>query len=430
MAPLYRGLTAAAAPALALWLRRRELLGKEDGARLSERRGIAGRTRPPGALAWLHAASVGESMSVLALVAELRRRWPSVGILFTSGTLTSAQLLAERLPPGCVHQYAPLDVPAWVSRFLDHWQPGAVLWVESEFWPNTIAEIERRGLPLALINARLSPRSYARWRSAGALLRPPLHAFAPCLAQDESTAQRLTSLGARHVQCLGNLKFDAEPLPADAAELQRLKNAVGGRPTWLAASIHPGEVAAVAAAHRALAARHPQLLTVVVPRHPPRGGEIAAVFADAGLRAAQRSAGRMPGPDIDVYVADTLGELGLFYRLCDIVFVGGSLIAHGGQNALEAARLGSAIVLGPHMFNFTEAAAALLAAGGAEQIADAAGLAEAVGRLLAAPALVKERAAAAQRVADAGRGAVGRVTDALAPLFEPLAIAKDDRASA
>jgi 3-deoxy-D-manno-octulosonic-acid transferase len=430
MAPLYRGLTSAAAPALALWLRRRELQGKEDGTRLAERRGIAGRPRPQGPLVWLHAASVGEAMSVLPLVDRLRQRWPSVALLFTSGTLTSAQLLAERLPAGTFHQYAPLDVPAWVSRFLDHWRPGAVLWVESELWPNTIAEIERRRIPLALVNARLSPRSFQRWRSASALLRPPLQAFDPCLAQDETTAERLTALGARHVRCLGNLKFDAEPLPANAGELARLEKAIGPRPAWLAASIHPGEVAAIAAAHRTVAARQAQLLTVVVPRHPPRGPEMAAAFAGAGLRVAQRSAGLLPGPDTDVYVADTLGELGVFYRLCSVVFVGGSLIAHGGQNPLEAARLHSAIVFGPHMFNFSEATTALLATGGAEQVADASGLAEAVARLLAEPALVKARAAAAERIADSGRGALERVADALAGLFEPLAAPKDQRASA
>src|SRR5258708_9171615 len=224
---------------MGLWLRRREILGKEDGARLGERRGIAGRVRPPGPLVWLHAASVGESMSVLPLVTRLRARWPSVGILFPTGPVTSAQLLAERLPSGCFHQYAPLDVPPWVARFLDHWQPGAVLWVESEFWPNTIAEIRRRGLPLALINARLSPRSFQRWRSAAPLLRPPLHAFDPRLPQDDTLATRLAALGAPPLRCLGNLKFDAEPLPADDAELVPMRRAIGSRPVWLAASLPP-----------------------------------------------------------------------------------------------------------------------------------------------------------------------------------------------
>ncbi len=419
--PLYRGLTRAAAPAIALWLRRREILGKEDGARLGERRGIAGRVRPPGPLVWLHAASVGESMSVLPLVTRLRARWPSVGILFTTGTVTSAQLLAERLPSGCFHQYAPLDVPPWVARFLDHWQPGAVLWVESEFWPNTIAEIRRRGLPLALINARLSPRSFQRWRSAAPLLRPPLDAFDPCLAQDDTVATRLAALGAHHVRCLGNLKFDAEPLPADDAELVPMRRAIGSRPVWLAASLHPGEVEAVANAHRTLAAAVPEVLTLVVPRHPARGGEMAGVFAGMGVRVGQRSAGASPGPDTDVYIADTMGELGLFFRLAKIVFMGGSLVPHGGQNALEAARLGCAVILGPHMFNFTEATAALLAADGAEQIAAAPDLAPAVSRLFADAAMAASRAAAAERVAESGRGAAQRVVDALAPLFETLA---------
>src|SRR5258708_3162124 len=350
---------------MGLWLRRREILGKEEGARLGERRGIAGRVRPPGPLVWLHAASVGESMSVLPLVTRLRARWPSVGILFTTGTVTSAQLLAERLPSGCFHQYAPLDVPPWVARFLDHWQPGAVLWVESEFWPNTIAEIRRRGLPLALINARLSPRSFQRWRSAAPLLPPPLDAFDPCLAQDVTVATRLAALGAHHVRCLGNLKFDAEPLPADDAELLPIRPALGGRPERLA---------------------------LVVPGHPAGGGEMAGVFAGMGVRVGQRSAGASPGPDTDVYIADTMGELGLFFRLAKIVFMGGSLVPHGGQNALEAARLGCAVILGPHMFNFTEAPPPLLAAGGAQPIAAPPDLPPALSRLFAPAALGPSRA--------------------------------------
>jgi len=420
IASLYRGLTQAATPLLSIWLDRRERQGKEDAARLDERRGIAGRERPDGPLVWVHAASVGEAMSVLPLVARLRQRWPAVTVLFTSGTVTSAKLLADRLPAGCIHQYAPLDAPAWIGRFLDHWRPDGVLWVESEFWPNTIAELRRRRVPLALINARLSPRSFERWRAVRTLVRPPLEAFDPCLAQDETTAARLTALGAINVRCLGNLKFDAEPLPADDAELAKLRTAIGSRPVWLAGSVHPGEAEAVAAAHNRLAPAHPRLLTVVVPRHPARGADMAAVFRDARLRAGLRSTGAVPDTDTDVYVADTLGELGVFYRLGRIAFVGGSLVPHGGQNPLEPARLGCAVVLGPAMFNFAEATAALIAGGGAEQVTDAAGLAAAVATLLDDPAAVAARADAAKRVADAGRGTVDRVVAALSPMFEPL----------
>lgn len=419
--PLYRGLTRAAAPMLALWLHRRERLGKEDAARLGERRGIAGQPRPDGPLAWLHAASVGEAVSVLPLIERLRLRWPDVTILFTTGTVTSAQLLAGRLPPGCLHQYVPLDVPDWIARFLDHWQPGAVLWIESELWPNTIGELRRRHVPAALVNARLSPRSFARWRAAAPLLRAPLDAFEFCLAQDEATAARLAALGAPAVQCLGNLKFDAEPLAADEAELASLRTALHGRPLWLAASIQPGETDAILAAHRSLAGRHSGLLTVVVPRHPSRGRDIADACRTAGLRAAQRSQGARPTSDLDVYVADTMGELGLFYRLTRIAFIGGSLVPHGGQNALEAARLDNALVFGPHMHNFPEVAAALIAADAAEQVRDDGELAAAVGRLLADAAATAARAAAARRVADTGRGTVARVATALAPLFERLA---------
>ncbi len=420
IAGLYRGLTSVAAPALAGWLRLRLRQGKEDAERIGERRGIAGRQRPAGPLVWLHAASVGEAMSVLPLVTEIRRQWPSVTVLFTSGTMTSAQLLAERLPPGCLHQFMPLDVPAWIDRFLDHWQPGAVLWVESELWPNAIAAIRRRGIPLALINARMSPRSFARWQSVASLVKPPLDAFNPCLAQDETSAARLKALGAGNVQSLGNLKFDAAPLAADDAELARLRDTMGGRALWLAASLHPGEVDAVATAHRTLATTHPGLLTLVVPRHPARGGDIAGLFRSAGLTVIQRSQGALPDATTDVYVADTLGELGLFYRLVSIAFIGGSLVPHGGQNPLEAARLGCAIVTGPHMHNFAEAAKALSGADAIEQIDGGSSLAAAIDRLFRDPAKAKARAQSAQQMAAQGHGTVSRVVQALAPLFENL----------
>jgi 3-deoxy-D-manno-octulosonic-acid transferase len=417
---LYRGLATAAAPGLRAWLANRQKRGKEDPARLGERMGLAGKPRPPGGLVWLHAASVGESLSALPLVARLRAQWPDVTLLFTTGTVTSAQLLAERLPPGCIHQYAPVDVPAWVERFLDHWRPGAVIWVESEFWPNTLAALRARRIPVALVNARLSPRSFARWNAVAPLIRPPLDLFEPCLAQDETIAARLTALGARHVRCLGNLKFDAEKLPVDEAAFAVLHGAIAGRPVWLAASLHPAETPAVAAAHRKIAAGHPGLLTLVVPRHPHRGAEIAAGFSASSLTTAQRSAGAAPGTT-DVYIADTLGELGLFYRAASIVLVGGSLIPHGGQNPLEAARFGCALVLGPHMFNFPEITAALLAAGGAEQIADPDALGPAIESLVQNPRRSESLGAAARAVADSDRGAVERVANALAPLIAPLA---------
>lgn len=418
---LYRCAAGAAAPALRLWLGARQQRGKEDPIRLGERQGIAGQARPPGGLAWIHAASVGEAMSVVPLVARLREQWPDVTLLFTSGTVTSAQLLAERLPAGCIHQYAPLDVPAWIAHFLDHWRPGAVLWVESELWPNTLAALRARRIPVALVNARMSPRSFARWQSVSSLIRPPLDLFEPCLAQDETIAARLTALGARKVQCLGNLKFDAEPLPADDDALAALRSAIGGRPVWLAASLHPAEIPPVAEAHRSLASRHKGLLTLVVPRHPAKGSEMAGSFAAAGLTVAQRSRGIPPG-DSDVYIADTLGELGLFYRVVRVVFVGGSLIPHGGQNPFEAALLGCALVLGPQMFNFPEITPALFAAGAAEQITDGSTLASAVDRLLTDKDEADRRGAAARRLAEANRGAVVRVAGALAPLLAPLGV--------
>lgn len=379
----WRAASALVAPVLPAWLRLRARRGKEVPGRLGERYGIATVARPPGDLLWLHAASVGEAASLLPVLAALHRLRPGLALLITTGTVTSAALLAGRLPrlgPGLrvIHQFAPLDVRPWIRRFLDHWRPAAAAFVESELWPNTILEAAARGIPLALVNARMSVRSHARWRRARGLARTILRRFRIVQAQSGRDAGRLAALGARHVEAPGNLKFAAAPLPADDAELAALRDMIGARPVWLAASTHPGEEEQVLHAHRVLAAIRPELLTVIVPRHPERGAEVAALAAPFPVtRRALREA-----PSGAIWVADTLGELGLFYRLAQVAFVGGSLIPHGGQNPLEAARLGCPVVFGPHTHNFAEAAAALLEAGAAVRVADAAALARAVGDLL------------------------------------------------
>jgi 3-deoxy-D-manno-octulosonic-acid transferase len=329
---------AAGAPLLRAHLRWRAGRGKEIAGRLGERRGEGAR-RPPGRLLWLHAASVGETLSLLPLLDALAERAPDLSVLVTTGTVTAAALLARRLPPALaarvVHRFAPLDVPRWADRFLAGWRPDAGALVESELWPNLIRAARRRGVPLALVNARLSERSARRWRRwAPGLAREMVSAFSPVLAQTPADAARLGALGARLALCVGNLKDAAAPLPADPVELARLRHATAGRPVFLAASTHPGEEAVVLDAHRRAAARLPGLLTVVVPRHPHRG---PAVVAEAGdLAVARRAAGEAPGPGTAVYVADTLGELGLFYRLAGVCLVGGSLVPHGGQNPLGA----------------------------------------------------------------------------------------------
>jgi 3-deoxy-D-manno-octulosonic-acid transferase len=411
---LYRALTVLGGPLIGLYLKRRMARGKEDPARFGERLGRPGLPRPEGRLVWLHAASVGESLSLLPLVERLVAR-PGWRVLMTTGTVTSARLMAERLPQGAVHQYVPVDRPAYARAFLDHWRPDLVLWAESDFWPNLLEAIRRRKLPLVLVQGRISPRSFAGWQRARGFIGRMLSGFTLCLGQTPGDARRLAALGARKVNCLGNLKMAVPPLPADDDALDCLRAALGDRPLWLAASTHAGEEALAARIHRALAGRFPGLLTVIVPRHPERGGAIAAELAAADLRVGLRSAGAMP--DGDVYVADTMGELGLFYRLAPVVFVGKSLIASGGQNPFEPARLGAAVLFGPHMDNFPDMAPAMVAAGAATQVADETALTEAVAALLADPALLAARRAAASAWAESEAGVLDAVVGALSPLL-------------
>ncbi len=393
----------AAAPGLRLLLRVRQARGKEQHGRLAERRGIDPTPRPPGRLIWLHAASVGETMSILPVLAALADGAPDATILLTTGTVTSAKLLAQRLEPGLagrvLHRFAPLDVPAWAARFLEHWRPTVAGFVESELWPNLLAACRVRRIPVMLINARLSDRSLARWRRLPGLARPMLEGLARVLPRSATDAERLRTLGCCRVGEPGDLKLAASPLPVDAAELRRLQGALAGRPVWLAASTHPGEERLILAAHGTLVANHPGLLTIIAPRHPERGASMAG--------AGYRSRGDPP-PAEGVWVADTLGELGLWYRLASIAFVGRSLLPPGGgQNPLEPARLGCAIAVGPHTGNFADHVAMLRAVGGLTVVADDVELARWVDVLLRDPArrqaMAEAAAATVQRHGDLPR---------------------------
>ena len=384
LATLYAAATSLAAPLLRLHLRRRAGRGKEIAARLPEREGIDPTPRPPGRLLWLHAASVGESLSILPLLAALPA---DLAVLLTTGTVTSAALLATRLPQlGLAdrvrHRFVPLDVPAWATRFLDHWQPDAAGFVESEIWPNLLRGCQRRGIPTMLINARLSAGSFARWRRAPRTAQALFGSFAQVQPQSPDDASRLAGLGVRNLLPVGNLKFAAAPLPADAPALAVLQTSLGARPVWLAASTHPGEEILIAAIHAELAATRPGLLTIIVPRHPNRGAELAEALA-----APRRSAGQAPPTESGIWLADTMGELGLLFRACRIVFVGKSLLPPGGgQNPLEPARLGCAVAVGPYTGNFGEACATLHAAGALAVVADQAALTAWVGDMLDHPA--------------------------------------------
>ena len=418
---LYRGASVLAGPAIALYLNHRLARGKEPADRLGERSGIAGRPRPPGPLIWLHAASVGEATSALALIGRLLARQGDGHLLVTTGTVTAAQIMAERLPPGAFHQYVPVDRPVAVRRFLDHWRPDLAVWIESELWPNLVLETARRGTPMALVQGRMSARSYARWRRLPGTIGRLLGAFRICLAQSPADAERLTGLGANAPECPGNLKFAAAPLPVDRAALDQFAASTAGRPLWLAASTHAGEEAAIATAHRAVAVSHPELLTVIVPRHADRGAEIADALDRSGLVVARRSAGAPVAADTEIYLADTMGELGLFYRLAEVIFVGGSLAAIGGHNPLEPALLGAALVAGPHMFNFDQPVEALAAGGAIRRVRTSGDLASVVTELLGDEAARTEMKAAARQVAEADAGVLDRVLARLEPLLPEAA---------
>ena len=398
-APLraYRLFSAAITPLTPLLLAQRLRRGKEHHLRLPERRGVSVIARPPGPLVWLHGASIGELISVLPLIERLGAR--GVNVLVTSGTVSSGGLAEQRLPRDVIHQFVPLDVPRFVRRFLDHWQPDLALFVESDLWPNIMVETSQRGIPMMLINGRLSENSFRRWRYLPATIGDLLRRLDLCLARTPADAQRFGELGAPHVVTTGDLKLDVPAPPADRTRLAALNAAIGGRPVIAAASTHAGEETAVVDAHRRLRANFPRLLTIIVPRHPERGLGVAEIARATGLKTKLRSRGEIPDATTDVYVADTIGELGIIYRLAPIVFVGGSLVRHGGQNPIEPAKLGAAILYGPHVWNFAEIYAALDQAHGAEKVEDPSKLTASFGALLA-------QAEARARVADAARATV------------------------
>ncbi len=427
---LYRAITAVSHPVAAAILAHRTRRGKEDPDRLGERKGIASRPRPDGPLVWIHAASVGETVSVLPLIDRLRAD-NGLAVLLTTGTVTSAQIAEARfgkdgegLTPAnqqpAIHQYVPLDGPRFVRRFLAHWRPGLAVFVESELWPNIIVETAKTGTPLALVNARMSDRSFRRWQRQPAMIRALLARFDVCLAQSQADAERLAALGAKHVSDTGNLKYDAPPPAVDEAELERLARALAGRPCWIAASVHPIEDAAILKADAILRKDRPDLLTIIAPRHPSVGPAIeTAAVGTHRLAVAMRSRGETPDAETAVYIVDTIGEMGLVYRLAPIVFMGGSLIPHGGQNPIEPAKLETAILHGPNVDNFAAVYAALHAAGGAEGVGDAGLLAERVNALLDEPAEVERMSVAAGEAVATLGGALDRSLAALAPVLPP-----------
>ena len=406
----YRAFLTILGPLITLYLWRRRRSGKEDPIRFPERRGIPGRARPSGQLVWLHGASVGEAVSVLQLIDRLLESRPDLNILITTGTVTSSQLLRDRLPARAIHQYVPIDHPRDVQRFLDHWRPDLALWIESELWPNLIATSHQRGIRMLLIQGRLSERSYRRWARMIGFANDILGRFEICLAQDDVAAARYRQLGMRDVRVMGNLKDAAPPLPTNEVDLAQLSAALGERRCWVAASTHPGEEEIVAEAAAILRATYPDFLTVIAPRHPTRGADAVAIFEKRGFTTAQRSNGATFSAT-DVFVVDTIGELGLFYSLADIVYIGGSLVPHGGHNPMEAARLGCVVLHGPHMRNFENMVASLRQMEASAEVTDAASLAAAVATLLEDNTQRQEQIERAKAAAALGAEAIDRIYD-------------------
>jgi 3-deoxy-D-manno-octulosonic-acid transferase len=418
---LYRFLTDLGAPFIGLYLRRRRKDGREDAERFSERFGYASRPRPVGRLVWCHAASVGEAASLLLLIEKLHDVYPDISVLLTTGTVTAARMMESRLPPYALHQYVPIDRAPCIARFLKHWLPALAIWIESELWPNTLAALRQRSVPVVLLNARMSDKSFRNWHRARGWARELMSSFSLCLAQTENDRGRFIALGASPVKCLGNLKYAAAPLPCDAGELARLQGEIANRPVWLMASTHRGEEEMAITAHRAVAAKHRGLLTIIAPRHAARGVEVAQILTASGLPFARRSKGEAITDDTQIYLADTMGELGLLYRLCPVVVLGGSFV-WGGHNPIEAAQLGAAIIFGPRMNNFLEIAREFTFAQAAMPLQHANEMAFAVDYLLTNPDERNKRVQAARLLADQKRHILDQIIVEMDPWLKNASI--------
>lgn len=424
----YRLATRALEPLAPRLLDARAQKGKEDPVRVDERLGYTRAERPGGDLVWLHGVSVGETLSLLPLVERFVKTRPDLTVLVTSGTVTSTQILAERLPDGVIHQYAPVDGPGVVERFLDHWRPALAIFVESELWPNMLLEAHRRGVKLALVSARITEKTVDGWGRFPKSSRALMNTFDRVLPQDQVSAERLKRLGA-HVDELINLKLAGEPLPHDAAAFSRISEAIGDRPVVVAASTHEGEEIAII---RALDKLPDRACLILLPRHPDRAPAIAAALQAEGFAFAMRSRGESIGRDTDIYLADTLNEMGLFLRLADVVVMGGSfapalgLAPVGGHNPLEPARLARPTISGPDASNWATVTSSLAEAGGLILVQGPHELAGVVAPLLADPAAAKAMGERAKRAAAEAGGGLDRLWSLLTPLM-PSAPAKGMR---
>ena len=379
----YLAFSSSAEPLAKAALRKRLKRGKEDKDRCGERLGMPSLRRPDGTLVWFHSASVGEALSILKLVDTLGRMRSDLVFLVTTGTVSSAKILATRKSERTYHQFVPYDARKAVGGFLDYWRPALAVWTENELWPALICETHKRRVPMLYVNAHMSSASFRKWRLLRGVSSSLLTRFERVLVQDSETAGYLRNLGlpGSRMEVTGSLKGNADALPCDEHELARFKKLLGSRPVWLAASTHEGEDSIAAAAHAAASKRVPELLLIIAPRHPERGPDIAKSLADGGFRLKVRSSGEIPDHDDEIYVADTLGEMGLWYRMAFASFVGGSMVDVGGHNPFEPAALGSAVIHGPNVRNFSEIYDRLSSADAAVQVESSETLAAAVSRL-------------------------------------------------
>ena len=426
----YRTLTGLARPIAPAILSYREKHGKEEHDRRTERYGFASARRPEGPLLWFHAASVGETNAVLPFIEQLRLDRPDINILLTTGTVTSAHIASRRLPEGCIHQYVPLDVALFVRRFLEHWQPDLALFVESEIWPNLIIETAARKISLVLLNGRMSERSFEKWSARPGLARPLFSRFSLVLAQSDVYADRFHKLGVRKSMAVGNLKIDAPAPLVDPDDLNQLKRCIEARPVILAASTHDNEEQFVIEAHKTLQERYPDMLTIIAPRHPHRAERIAALAEEHGLHSCRRSQTQLPEQDCAIYLADTMGELGLLYSLCELAFIGGSLVSHGGQNPVEAAKHDTAILVGPHWHNFGDVYGALLENGGACEVQSGEELAEMFEILMGDETARYVMMRQAHATIDGLSGALQRTHEIVRPLLPAAPNSTEKRSSA
>lgn len=421
MIGFYRFLTNCSRPFLKQYLKKRVACGKEDPTRLAERHGYGHKPRPEGPLLWFHGASVGESLSLLPLLDRIRNDYPSHHVLVTTGTVTSAALMAARLPSHAFHRYVPLDYPQAVERFLDHWRPDAAFWVESELWPNLILATKARHIPMTLLNARLSARSCKRWSYVQGSIKKILDAFRLIISQTPQDQQHFEKLGAQAVHSLGNLKYAAPPLPANQQALTALQETIEDRPLWLAASTHDGDETLAATVHKELKGAHPTLLTLIAPRHPERGSDIAKALTEQGLSISLRSKNEPITPETDIYIADTMGEMGLWYRLSPHVFIGKSLGPRGGgQNPLEPARLNCALLAGPRMDNFAAITEHFVSQDALVSVETAADLARSLDLLLKHPQQQQALADQALKVAAQEDTVLEAYAQALAPILDTV----------